>query len=78
LGLREGQKWKNLKASVGFLSDLRISEASRGVKEIERDWRYSVRSEKGSGREVCLVERGFVAERRIWVTLQIRSRRGRE
>jgi hypothetical protein len=37
LGLREGQKWKNLKASVGFLSDLRISEASRGVKEIERD-----------------------------------------
>jgi len=37
--LREGQKWKNLKARVGFLRDLRMREASRGVRGIERDWR---------------------------------------
>lgn len=65
LGEREGQKWKNLRAREGFLSDLRISEASRGVREMERDWRYSERSENGSWRVVCLVECGFVVERRI-------------
>lgn len=36
LGQSEGQSWKNCRARSGFRA-LRISEASAGVKETERD-----------------------------------------
>lgn len=62
----EGQKWKNRRARRGLFRDLRISEASEGVRE--RELRKSARSEKGSD------DGG--AWRRMRVTLQMRSRRG--
>ena len=35
-GERDGQKWKNLRAREGEFRDLRISEASLGVRETEK------------------------------------------
>lgn len=50
-GESEVQKWKNFKAIEGIFKALRISDASRGVRVIEREFRYSERSEKGSSNE---------------------------
>lgn len=71
LGEIEGQKWKNWRARRGWFRDLRISEASAGVREMERELRKSARSEKGSD------DADGNWRRRMRVALQTRSRRGR-
>ena len=38
-GESEGQNWKNLRARRGLFRDFRISEASDGVREMEKESR---------------------------------------
>lgn len=72
LGIFEGQKWKNFKANVGDLRDLRISEISEGVRLTLKVSRYSAISWKES--------EGEDLEDDVWLmilaSLQMRSRRG--
>lgn len=72
LGICEAQKWKNFRAKVGDLRDLRTSETSEGVRSSFKFWRYSDSSRKES--------KGEDSEGGDWMmilaTLQMRSRRG--
>lgn len=74
LGMWEGQNRKKRRARWGQDRDLRISEASDGVRGGDRVWRRSERSRKGWSGEDAAAGGDWV---RSLVTWQMRSRRGR-